>query len=190
MSWLLISKDNPTAGVILEYDGGDTCTVANGHESIEKPRKLRLYFECDQGDTAGNIPDEEQIREREVCTYDIHISSSYGCPANCPISHGSICNGRGYCKWDRSITTARCFCDEGYTGNSCATRIKASSSLTAAGVSLIIISIFFVIVLAVLYFVVKQIRSLRDPSNYTIFNDNEDGGGNVPMATMGSHSGP
>jgi len=189
MNWLLLSKDDPTAGVILEYDGGDTCNVAEGTEWIEKPRKLRLIFECDQDDTHGNIPDEELITERELCTYDIHIASSYGCPANCPISNSRICSGRGYCKWDRSIATARCFCDEGYSGNSCSSRNKKASGLTAAGVSLVIISIFFVIVLGVLYFVVKQIHSLRDPSNYTIFNDSE-GGGNVPMATMASASGP
>jgi len=189
MNWMLINKDDPTAGVILEYDGGDTCDVKDGDVNIAKARKLRLYFECDPNDVEGNIPDEELITEREVCTYDIHIASRYGCPSNCPYSDGSICNSRGYCKWDRSIASARCYCDEGYTGDSCSSKQKKSSSISAAGVSLIIISVFFVLVLGVLYFVVKQIRSLRDPSNYTMFNDGESGG-NVPMATMASTAGP
>jgi len=153
MNWLLINKDDPTAGVILEYDGGDICG--------EKPRKLRLYFECDPNDVDGNIPDEELISEREMCTYDMHISSRYGCPSNCPIQDGYLCSGNGWCGYDRTALVARCYCDQLYEGTACENLKKKSGGMTTTEVALVVVVGLFFSVFALLAFILFKIRQLK-----------------------------
>jgi len=153
MNWLLINKDDPTAGVILEYDGGDICG--------EKSRKLRLYFECDPHDAEGNIPDEELISEREICTYDMHISSRYGCPSNCPIQDGKLCSANGWCGYDKTALVARCYCDQLYEGDACERLKKKSSGMTTTEATLVVVVVLFFAVFSLLAFILFKIRQLK-----------------------------
>jgi len=153
-NWMLINKDDPTAGVILEYDGGDLC-------SGEKARKLRLYFECDPNDVDGNIPNEQLISERETCTYDVHILSRYGCPSNCPIQDGKLCSANGWCGYDRTALVARCYCDQLYTGDACQTLKKKKSGMTTTEATLVVVLVLFFAVFGLLAFIVFKIRQLK-----------------------------
>lgn len=160
MNWLLMDKEDPTAGVILEYDGGDIC--------VNKSRKLRLYFECDPHDVDGNIPDEELISERESCTYDMHITSRYGCPLNCPLQDGTLCSGQGWCGYDKTALKARCYCDQLYEGPACERLKKKSGGMTTTEATLVVVVVLFFAVFGLLAFILLKIRQLKG-NDFTSF---------------------
>jgi len=169
MQWHLLDKNDPTAGVILEYNGGDYCEINSGMSTdsgVKKPRKLRLHFECDPHDTDGNIPDEEMISERETCAYDIHLKSRHGCPSDCPISNGKLCGGNGWCGYDRTLHHPRCYCDSLFGGDACSEGAGKSGGVTATGVTLAVVIVLFLAVTGLLGFILHKVRQIKTTGDY------------------------
>ncbi|KAA0150539.1 hypothetical protein FNF28_07243 [Cafeteria roenbergensis] len=165
-TWSLVEPGNPSRGVQVRYEGGDLC-CANGMSACSdpQPRSLELQFFC-KDDTA-NVFDRETVLEYGKCHYKIWLDTASGCPTQCPIVSGHLCSGHGVCDFDTTSKQPRCFCNEGFQGNSCSDPVVVQSGLSAAGMVLIFVSIFLVFFLVVLYYLWRKIRSLRlDPNAY------------------------
>jgi hypothetical protein len=80
-TWGLIDSSNPSRGVQVTYQGGDTC-CRNGMSNCPDPiaRALTLQFYC--YDDVANIFDSETVLESSTCQYSIWLESSYGCPTS------------------------------------------------------------------------------------------------------------
>ena len=86
---------NPAMGLVLKYEGGDTC----GPDAI--PRSTHIVIECSNSE---NIPDDEVMDETQgVCAYVVRLPSKTGCPLECPVggSDRQVCSGRGVCGYDK-----------------------------------------------------------------------------------------
>jgi len=110
--WSLLDTENPGAGVSLTYTHGQHCS--NGQR-----RAMKLNFKCSM---TAQIEKFEQnvIDESAHCEYAITIESEYACPTQCGFGGGQkMCNAHGVCGFDSDAKTARCFCNEGYSGSGC-----------------------------------------------------------------------
>ena len=124
---------------------GENCKHNQDGELIATQREFRLEFEC--ADVAVAVP--IHALEYSHCHYTVTIPSVFGCPTECPLAGMSLCNGKGHCAYDTDIQSARCFCDEGYTGDDCTLTMaetesvkQKSGSLTGLIVTLFILIIF------------------------------------------------
>lgn len=110
--WDILDKENPGAGVSLTYTRGQHC-------SSGQRRALTLNFKCSKSAGIEQI-DQNVMDESAHCKYEITIESQYACPTQCGFGGGhSLCNDHGVCGYDSDAKTARCFCNEGFTGNGC-----------------------------------------------------------------------
>lgn len=85
---------------------------------------MSLNFICT--DVSGFLPQQDLILEDVTCRYSAFIYSRAGCPLQCPFATapgrfgaGHLCAGQGICDYDFSASTARCFCDKGWSGADC-----------------------------------------------------------------------
>lgn len=176
IQWGLYDINNPSAGVVIQYLGGDTCPNSGG-----KRRSLKLWLNCynDQ----GSVPTDETVLESSMCTYDIFVNSALGCPAECPLvpsadgQSKNLCARHGVCEYDRVLGNSRCFCNEGWAGNDCSQVAQAPpSGLSAVGGVLLGVSLLLVSTLGFLVYLWRRIRGLRlDPSAYASLRGGEEG---------------
>lgn len=164
-TWGLYDERDPSQGVYIEYDGGDQCD--NG-----KSRSLRITIECDP--SFSNQPEAEVIFETEMCSYEIQLRSANGCPLECALAKGhdgrtKLCSDNGICGYDAIKNAPRCFCNPGYTGESCSERVDIpGGGLTRTGSILLVVGLFLIFTLCTLVYLWLRIRSLRlDPTAYT-----------------------
>jgi hypothetical protein len=162
----LINPANPSRGVYIQYTGGDACVGFN-----PPARTLRVYLQCDP-DTV-NIPDQELVEETSTCYYEIYVKSAWGCPTECPIvkyddGSSALCSNHGLCEFDYRAGNSHCFCNDGYGGADCGTRVAAQTGLSATSTGLIVVCVFLTVALAGLLYVWMRIRGLRlDPAAYS-----------------------
>lgn len=177
MTWGLYDTANPATGVVVQFKGGDACPGT----FPARTRSMRLWLNCYNDE--GAIPGKETVLESETCTYDIFVNSALGCPAECPrvpTADGSksyICSRHGVCDFDAEARNARCFCNEGWTGNDCSQPAgPAPSGLSATGAVLLTVSLLLIGTLAFLVYLWRRIRGLRlDPSAYGSLRGGEEG---------------
>jgi hypothetical protein len=167
-SLALIDSSDPTEGVKLTYSGDNCKHDADGNPN-PTPRKFHLEFEC--ANTLNPVP--VHAYEYAHCEYTVSIRSIYGCPLECPIANRELCNGHGYCGYDKSLGQARCFCDDGYDGLDCngGSSTSSSSSLSSSSSTLTgLIVVMFVVSLGLvgaIFYMIQQIRAYKqDSANY------------------------
>lgn len=111
---------NPAQGVSIAYLNGNRCRSANG---TELRRSITLHFECEPA--RGVFSFNTTVLELTDCEYHVVIRSKYGCPVQCPIATppnsyiSGICAGHGVCDYDSTNGYAKCFCNEGWSGQDC-----------------------------------------------------------------------
>lgn len=97
----------------LTYTGGDYCASA-GLGPVPQ-RSVSIFFEC--YDNPYN-PQQDIVLENTACQYTIRIKSRAGCPLQCRSpDNGPICGGHGICGYDATNGKARCYCNQGWTGD-------------------------------------------------------------------------
>eukprot|EP01084_Bolivina_argentea_P185194 319382_1 len=136
--WSLLNEDNPAEGVTVSYLDGDY-EPACGHN-----RQINISFVCDNDHGAFGIPGQAKseidystqnldpkllttlnnlhsanIVEEEICQYKLEFHTVYGCPSQCPILGGKLCNGVGLCGYDNTLMQPRCYCLTYFTGEGC-----------------------------------------------------------------------
>eukprot|EP01034_Spumella_vulgaris_P021474 gene21474-27509_t len=98
------------------------------------------------------------------------MPSVYGCPLECPVSNRQLCGGQGHCAFDEDKVAARCFCNNGYTGNDCTQKVDTSTTLNYSPALLgLIITLFIIICVLIgsVLFMVRQISAYKeDMANY------------------------
>lgn len=171
--WGVHNQEDPSAGVVLTYLNGDTCVQTGTKRSFE------LHFICrDDASRSKNIPTEEFVEEETLCVYRMNIFTGYGCPTEC-VRGGDddvICGGKGVCGYDSVTEKARCFCDEGYTGDGCVEEGSSSSSSSSSSggssgglvAALVIMCLLLVGVVALVVYMGMKLRKLQlDPDAYS-----------------------
>lgn len=148
----LLNHDDPTEGLSISYSGS---YCSNGAQ-----RKFIMEMQC--ADRLNPIP--THALEYSHCEYTITIPSVYGCPLECPVARRHLCGGNGHCAYDDDRSSARCFCNRGYTGSDCTrTTEETSSNYSPALLGLIITLFIIVCCLAIgLLFMVRQISAYKD----------------------------
>jgi len=139
---MLDNEDVSILGATLTYSHGQTY-----HSNGGGRRSLILNFKCREHEfekIEKNVMDESAHAK-----YEITIESEYACPVECGFGGGhSICNNHGVCGYDTDQETARCFCNEGFSGPGCDEK-QATPTLQAYGPILALL-IFVTIVLVAL----------------------------------------
>lgn len=160
----LLNHDDPTAGLSLTYSGS---LCSRGDQ-----RKFIMEMPC--ADKLNPIP--THALEYSHCVYTITIPSVYGCPLECPIARRHLCGGNGHCAYDDDKSSARCFCNRGYTGSDCTRSIEETSNYSPALLGLIITLFIIVCCLAIgLLFMVRQISAYKDDlAHYEVLKGGED----------------
>lgn len=157
----LLDETNPARGVALTYQHGESCS--NG-----KRRGLTIALVCD--DDLKNIPNdaEEPVEETDTCEYTVIVKSAYGCPTECPVANGHLCNAHGVCGYDTDGNVAACFCNDGYTGIDCTIADSGKAhGLSAEGAVLIVACILLALVMGAVGFMYFKLRKLQvDPDAY------------------------
>lgn len=124
----LIDPNNPAYGVELVYDPISDVTnlpcSVNPDGTPGPGRQLTLVMRCGYEpfpapSTVAN-PTDTFITEESICNYNAYSWTQAGCPTECKIGgNGKTCSARGICGWDTEISSARCFCDDGYISSDC-----------------------------------------------------------------------
>mmetsp|Transcript_25982 Transcript_25982/g.72932 ORF Transcript_25982/g.72932 Transcript_25982/m.72932 type:complete len:294 (-) Transcript_25982:155-1036(-) len=161
-SFGLFDPKDPSRGVTLTYGFGDDAGCGGDY------RKLKLAFIC-ADDTANSFDVEEFVEETAVCQYEIFLQSAYGCPKECPIVNGHICNNHGVCGYNQDRNAAQCFCNQGWKGADCTAQGSADGGgITGTGVVLIIVCILLAGVIAAVVFMFLKLRRLKvDPNSFS-----------------------
>ena len=123
----LMDSNDPSKGVSMKYSSGDKCTG-------DVLRSATIDVVCDNVKSIV-----ESALEPSYCQYHMVMRSYYGCPTECPITSNGLCNSHGHCAYDYNSKKAYCYCNEGYTGDSCTTRGSSSgSSVSSTQIGLLV----------------------------------------------------
>mmetsp|Transcript_20567 Transcript_20567/g.24936 ORF Transcript_20567/g.24936 Transcript_20567/m.24936 type:complete len:327 (-) Transcript_20567:768-1748(-) len=162
-------------GVNLTYRGGDKCT--NGEH-----RQFSLHVRCADAVRVKPVSVVELGKDGRPnkCHYQASVDSIAGCPTECGRGQNSegqmsLCSGRGICGFDRGLHKARCFCDDGYQGDSChetavpPSEPSSNNGSSSGGTRTLTILLLLVVMLlfAIVVFLANQIKAYRiDAQNY------------------------
>ena len=152
-------------------------------------RKTDIKIFCDENavdpDTARFTVTEPQ--GPKGCQYELVMYSAAGCPTECGrASDGTVCSGHGLCMTDTGLPddktddTAKCFCNNGWKGDACASAGESDHNATGSslGGAIALLVILFLLMIGlgvVLVMLVKQIKGYHDDTaNYLAIR--EDGG--------------
>uniref|UniRef100_A0A6V3M268 Autophagy-related protein 27 n=2 Tax=Lotharella globosa TaxID=91324 RepID=A0A6V3M268_9EUKA len=138
--WSMIDENEPGKGIQLTYFNGDFCPYH------QKNRSLTVEIVCENRKT---VP-PAFVEERGECHYFITLPHQAGCPSTCEISAGQVCGDNGFCGFDTDTHTAKCFCDDGWSGKACSTKgdgesIKEEESPGCDGVCVALIFVFLLL---------------------------------------------
>jgi hypothetical protein len=120
LSYSLLDSRDPSRGVSILYPSGEKCSTG-------ALRTTTLDVQC--ANTASRILSAQEPHE---CQYHFAMESYHGCPTECPVTKGGLCNSHGHCAFDDVLKVPYCYCNEGYTGASCT---SSSSSNSGSGES-------------------------------------------------------
>ena len=172
-NWKLHDENDPAGGVVLQYLNGDSCYTTGSK------RKLDLHFICrDSAGKASNFPDTEFVEEPNTCEYELNLYTGLACPRECPRDETKgVCNGQGVCGYDNVLKKAKCFCDEGHTGDACEndgtssasnSASTPSSSSSGTDAALVVVCLLLVGVLGMAGYMWSKLRKLQlDPDAYS-----------------------
>lgn len=158
----LVDETAPHRGVTLTYsvNGGPASECAEGIS-----RDLELAFLC-ADDVTNSFDEEEFVEETDQCHYEIQLKSAYGCPTQCTIVDGHVCNAHGVCGFNYDTNTAGCFCNEGWKGDDCTTE-SGGGGVSGTGVVLILVCILLAAIMAAVVFATNKLRRLKvDPNSF------------------------
>lgn len=163
----LIDQGDPTLGLKITYLGN----YCSGGDQ----RKFMIELQC--ADKMSPIP--THALEYAHCEYTITVPSVYGCPMECPVSNRHLCGGNGHCAYDTDKSSARCFCNKGYSGDDCASGSSSSGDDLNYSPALLglIITLFVIIALLVgsIMFMFKQIKAYKeDMANYQVLKGGDE----------------
>eukprot|EP01039_Chlorochromonas_danica_P010474 gene10476-11604_t len=159
----LLDADVPTKGVELTY-AGSYCKGG-------KQRKFHVQLIC--ADKLNAVP--THALELEPCVYTVTMPSVYGCPVECPVANRRLCGGNGHCAYDEDKGTARCFCNQGYSGSDCASTTQSESLNYSPAMLGLIITLFIIVGLLAgsIVFMVRQMNAYKeDLANYNVLKGN------------------
>ncbi len=173
--WSLFDATNPAAGATLTYLGGNKCNSINP----PKPRSFSINFVC--APVLTNVP-SSRVQEdvRAQCEYEVTFQTSLACPkrtsgssrgiawpgifhifvlnrlpcSECPTIDTLLCSGHGVCGFDQDMAAARCFCNQGWTGNACDALVTATNSMFSPLTVLIVVVIILLIALLGMFLIV------------------------------------
>merc|ERR1711988_86699 len=140
------AMEDPSKGVQLTYTGGQHCTSQPNLQ-----RKLAINFKC----AARTVERVEAliIDESAHCEYEITVDSEYACPTECGLSQtGSVCAAHGICGWDTDSNKARCYCNNGRTGEFCTDTVEEEDKQSYGPILglLIFVTIAIVVIIGML----------------------------------------
>jgi hypothetical protein len=150
----VMDVQDPSKGVSMKYADGNVC------ESGAK-RASTIDVHCENVESVI-----VSALEPEKCHYHMIMKSYYGCPTECPITDGGLCNSHGRCMFDSHQKTAYCYCNEGWYGTACDSKTKPPSTAYdgySVQLGFLITLVFVTIALVVLVaFMVMRINYYRD----------------------------
>lgn len=133
-----LNPDNPAEGVSMSYPSGESCP-----NNINRSATIDIM--C--ANVEANIISAE---EPDECQYHLVMKSYYGCPTSCPITKYGLCNSHGHCSFDPHKRQAYCYCNSGWTGDSCSSKATHASSYDGFSVQLGLLITLLVILLGVM----------------------------------------
>jgi len=159
----LLNPEDPTAGIQMSYYGSYCNNGIQRQFNIQMPCANRL----------SPVPTHAQ--ELSPCVYTIQMPSVYGCPLECGIANRQLCGGNGHCAYDGDKVAAKCFCNNGYTGNDCSQKTSSQSLNYSPALLGLIITLFIIIVGlgGSIVYMVRQISAYKeDMANYAALQSN------------------
>jgi hypothetical protein len=189
--WSLAEASDRSKGVKLSFS-----TENQGHKATDYCntrgvwRKTDVKVLCDE--TATGAPNAAGFTVTEPegpkgCAYEIVLRSAAGCPTQCGRDgEGRVCGGHGLCLTDTGVSgdatddTARCFCNNGWGGDACASGGAGDHNAVGSdmGGAIALLVVLFLLMLGlggVLWNLMKQVKGYRDDTaNYLAIQ--EDGG--------------
>lgn len=108
------------------------------------------------------------------------------CTQECPVTSNGLCDSHGHCAYDEVNKKPYCYCNTGYSGNSCSTK-SSSSQTTYDGYSVQLGLLITLLIVALgltggviyLAFRIGEFRKEQKSSFYKPLND-----GSVAMNSM------
>jgi hypothetical protein len=85
------------------------------------------------------------------------------------VTSNGLCNSHGHCNFDPAVDQPRCFCNEGYSGDNCATRSTSSSPYDGLSVQLGLMATLLVVALiliGVMGYMAYRIKGFREEQKY------------------------
>lgn len=148
-----IDVSDPSKGVSMKYPDGTKCPS-------DKLRSVTLDVLCDNVEMAI-----VSALEPNVCEYHVVMKSYRGCPTSCPITSHGLCNSHGHCAFDESQKKSYCFCNKGYSGESC-TKDSEEAETTYDGYSvqitlLVVLLLVTVALIGVTGYMIRKITLFR-----------------------------
>ena len=113
------------SGMSISLTGGDQCWddgsgVGTGTAGVF-PRQTNIHMVCTN--QTGNLRRDALVVEVAKCNYEMILHTVHACPVQClpdAVDGGvNLCSHRGVCGYDTSSQRARCFCNEGWSGDLC-----------------------------------------------------------------------
>lgn len=161
-TWSLMEPEDPSYGVVLTYTGGNLCKPDWSQPAVAS--SLRLMLACDT--EAVSFPQEAALNVVQNCDYELHLRTAYGCPVECPIVNGHLCNQHGICGYDAQSSRVACYCNVGWTGADCSERASSGGVSAVVVVLIIVVILLAAVVAAVVYMYLKLRRLVIDPDSY------------------------
>jgi len=163
-SFGLLDVSDPSKGVSIKYTAGEKCWPTG------VLRTATIEVKCDNVKAVI-----ESALEPELCQYHLVMSSYHGCPTECPITQKGLCNDHGHCSYDVNLKQPYCFCNVGWMGADCSTKIPSTSSAFGYYYSvqiglLITLLIITLLLLGVVAYMVLRITAFRKEQSESTYN--------------------
>lgn len=179
----LLDPSDPSKGVSLRYGNGDRCEA---FKTKGVYRSTTLDVQC-----ANVKMSILSATEPNTCQYHMLLKSYYGCPAECPITSNGLCDSHGYCRFDKLKKKSYCYCNQGYSGDSCATRGGGAQAAIYDGHSVQVgltatLLVVTLALLAVVGYMIWRVAEYRKEQAYASLSSGylSGGGGSAEMTTV------
>ncbi len=139
----------------MKYPAGEICN------ENKQPRTATIDVLCEN--TKLSIV---SAQEPSHCQYHLVMKSFYGCPAECPVTSAGLCSSHGHCAYDYVNEKSYCYCNEGYGGSDCSSKIAVAGSSQYDGYSvqlglmviLVVLTVLLIGVVGYMYFKIADYR--------------------------------
>ena len=119
-----MDQQDPSLGLSITYQKGDVCSTT----TLDKTKVYQMTtIEVQCANVKASLV---SANSPHSCENHITMKSYHGCPTQCLVTPNGLCDGHGYCKYDKLLKQPYCYCNTGRYGSACSSTTNSNNAMT------------------------------------------------------------